>query len=261
MRRRSVPDTFSLSSRCCYFVPDSGRLKSTNGRSPLRHPPRLVVEGPDPPNPSRRETHRVQPTGKRCSDPTLLMLVDAAHDSRLFAEIVCRLWTTLMTTQNAFGGGWRFATGVRRRRRTAEEKGRIVAEAIAPDAVIAEVARPPRAGAAASVELDPGGERWAIGAARRGRGGVCAGHGSGRTAVQESKSTPSEPAGADRDCGGRHGCTGSQLRRSAHARNGGTRGNTGCGMSPMLGAAGTDPGTGGDQASGLPQRDERACAR
>jgi len=51
---------------------------------------------------------------------------------------------------------------VRRRRWSDEEKGRIVAEAIAPGAVIADVARRHDLAPTASVELDQGGQGWLL---------------------------------------------------------------------------------------------------
>ena len=54
--------------------------------------------------------------------------------------IVCTLWSTLVTTRRSFGAARKYEGGPRRRW-SDEEKGRIVAEAIAPDAVIADVAR------------------------------------------------------------------------------------------------------------------------
>jgi transposase len=54
----------------------------------------------------------------------------------LGSRIVCTLWSTSVTTRRLFGGGRRSRASW-----SEEEKGRIVAEAIAPDAVIADVAR------------------------------------------------------------------------------------------------------------------------
>lgn len=59
---------------------------------------------------------------------------------------------------------------VRRRWWSDEEKGRIVAEAIAPGAVVADVAQQHGSGSAASIELDPGGQGWLLRAAGRSMG-------------------------------------------------------------------------------------------
>ena len=57
------------------------------------------------------------------------------------SRIVCTLWSTLMTTRSWFGAAQRLRRSSAGRRWSDKEKGRIVAEAIAPGAVAADVAR------------------------------------------------------------------------------------------------------------------------